>query len=340
MNLLSVERTKKSVLGEFEKFSSKIKPTEQKKNAISASHTKMRGILENSTEINIVGSFLTGSHARQTMIRPLKDVDFFVQIHYGKHKNDSSMQLLQKIRKILKKAYPLTPMTITPPCVTVRFNYCHFEVVPAFAIKDREGLYKIPAEEKNGWQYTYPKIPDKWMTQENKKAGGLFIPTIKILKRWRDIHCRPLRSFHLEMLTRMAFEYYNIENYARGVWAFFARTNYLMELHKTLPFIQEPGRANVYVDQYLYDNHLILGAIRRKIVAHYTFAQKAFGYMAKGHSGAAKKQWRKILGSSFYTPSSLLSTAPLPSFSIPTKTPLSPFLSDLLKSRKRNGLVF
>ena len=73
-----------------------------------------------------------------------------------------------------------------------------------------EDLFEIPANTGIGWQQTYPKIPDKWMTQENKKSEGLFIPTIKILKRWRDIYCRQLRSFHLEMLTRMAFYHYNI----------------------------------------------------------------------------------------------------------------------------------
>jgi hypothetical protein len=343
MTLFSPERAKKSVLEEFEKFRSKIEPTEQEKNAISASHTRIRSILENSIDINVVDSFLTGSYARQTMIKPLKDVDFFVQVHYGEHKNDNSMQLLQKLRKALRKAYPLTPMTITLPCVTVKFRYCHFEVVPAIAIKGNVDLFEIPAEKRIGWQKTYPKIPDKWMTQENKKAGGLFIPTIKILKRWRDIHCRPLRSFHLEMLARMAFEHYKIENYVEGVWAFFARTNYLMGFHKRLPFVQEPGRANIYVDQYLYDNFALLEAVRRKIAAHYGFAQRAFDYMNRGRTAVAKQQWRNILGSSFYTSSTLLTTPPLSSLSTPPlssffnspKTSLPSFLSDLLK-RKNN----
>ncbi len=341
MNLLSFERAKKRVLEEFEKFRSKIEPTEQEKSKISASHTRMRSILENSTEINVVDSFLTGSYARETMTRPLKDVDFFIQVHYGKHKNDSPMLLLQRIRKVLRRAYPLTPMPITPPCVTIKFNYCHFEIVPAIGFDD-DDKFKIPHDKRIGWQYTYPKTPDKWMTQENKKAGGIFIPTIKMLKRWRDIHCRPLRSFHLEMLTRMAFEHYNIKDYTQGVWAFFERTNYLMGLYKRIPFVQEPGRANVYVDQYLYDNALILGAVRRKIAAHYGVAQRALDCMGKGQFGSAKILWRRIFGTSFYSSARLLSTPPLSSLIIPPlalfpnppKTTLPSFLSDLLGRKK------
>lgn len=334
---LSLSRANKSILEEFEKFSSKIEPTEKETNAISASQNKMREILKNSTEISLVDSFLTGSYARQTMIRPLKDVDFLVQMHYGAHKNDNSVQLLNKVRRVLSKAYPSTPIRIILPCVKVQFNYCHFEIVPAFAIEGNEDLFKIPANVGIGWQQTYPRIPDKWMTQENKKSEGLFIPTIKMLKRWRDIHCRKLRSFHLEMLTRMAFDFYKIDNYAVGVWAFFARTSYLFDLNKTQPFVPEPGRGNVYVDQYLYADPFLLANVRQNIKAHFTCVQKAFDYMQKGKIGLAKQLWGKILGSGFYTPPSL----PSPFSSLlmspaPSQTIFPSLLSELLK-RKNDG---
>lgn len=336
------ERAENSILEEFEKFRSKIEPTEQEKTSISASHNRIRNILTNSTDINIVDSFLTGSYARQTMIRPLKDVDFFVQVHYEKHKNNSPYQLLRKILILFKKAYPLTPFSITSPCVTAKFNYCHFEIVPAIGFTDNEELFKIPDKSGTGWQKTYPKIPDKWMTQENKKAGGLFIPTIKILKRWRDIHCRPLRSFHLEMLIRMAFEHYEINNYAEGVLAFFERTNYLLGLYKNTPFVQEPGRSGIYVDQYLYDIPIMLGDVRRRISTDYNTARKAFEYMNKGMIGASKNAWRNLFGSSFCPqPTSILTTPPfsaLSSFSTPiipkSPTPLPTFLSELLRRQK------
>lgn len=231
------ERAKQSILEEFEKLRAQIEPTEKEKGSISASHTKMRTVLENSTDIKTVDTFLTGSYARDTMIRPLKDVDFIVQVHYGQHKNDTPMQLLNKIRRILRSAYPLTPISITPPSVTVKLSYCHLEVVTAIGFTDNKELFKIPTVDGLGWQQTYPNIPNKWMTQENKQAGGLFKPTVKILKRWRDVNKVPLKSFHLEMLVRIAFNAYEIGNYAEGVWAFFANTSFLLDLNKTKPFI-------------------------------------------------------------------------------------------------------
>jgi len=141
MTLLPYERAKQSILEEFEKFRSKIEPTENEKNSISISHTKMRTMLKNSTDVGIVDTFLTGSYARDTMVRPLKDVDFIVQVHYGNHKNDTPMQLLNKVSRILRSAYPQTPITITPPCITVKFSYCHFEVVPAIGFTNNEELY-------------------------------------------------------------------------------------------------------------------------------------------------------------------------------------------------------
>lgn len=305
MTPLSPEKAEKSVLEEFEKFRSKIEPTEKEKSSISASHTKMRITLENSTELRVLETFLTGSYARQTMIRPLKDVDFFVKVHYAIHKNDRPMQLLQKVRKVLRSAYPLTSIAIAPPCVKVKFNFCYFEVVPAIGIKGNADLFEIPSNSGRGWQLTYPKIPDNWMTQENKKAGGLFKPTIKMLKRWRDVHRIPLRSFHLEMLARLSFEYYKIENYAQGVLAFFRNTKDLLDYYKYIPFVKEPGRSDVYVDQYLYDDLSKLRLIKRKIDLHCGYAQKAFYHMSKGHSGASKRIWRNILGNSFFAPSTV-----------------------------------
>ncbi len=293
-------RAKKSVLEEFDRFHSRIELTGVEKTAISISHNNIRDILKNSTEIKVIDSFLTGSYARQTMIRPLKDVDFFVKMHYGEHKNDKPVVLLSKIRKILSKANPKTPISVSPPCVRVKFGYCHFEVVPAFGIEDNEDLFEIPTERGGDWQPTFPKIPDKWMTEQNKKSEGLFIPTIKMLKRWRDIRCSFLRSFHLEMLTRMAFDYYMIDNYAEGVYAFFEISYKLFEIYKKTPFIKEPGRDGVYVDQYLYDEPSKLLNVRVKTKRYLSLANKAFNYMKKGQIGAAKNIWRRILGPDYH----------------------------------------
>ena len=199
------ERAKQSILEEFEKLRSQIEPTEKEKSSISASHTKMRTMLENSAEVKTVDTFLTGSYARDTMIRPLRDVDFIVQVNYGHHQNDTPMQLLNKIARILRSAYPLTPIAITPPCITVKLSYCSLEVVPAIGFTDNDDLFKIPTENGLGWQQTYPKVPAEWMTQENKQAGGLFKPTVKMLKRWRDVHKVQMGSFHFEMLVWYKF---------------------------------------------------------------------------------------------------------------------------------------
>lgn len=331
------ERAKQSILEEFEKLRSKIEPTENEKSLVSAGHSKMRSMLENSTDVKIVDTFLTGSYARDTMIRPLKDVDFIVKIHYGHHKNDTPMQLLSKISRVLRSAYPSTPVIIKQPCIRVQFSYCHFEVVPAIGFSDDEGLFKIPTDSGLGWQQTYPKIPDKWMTQENKEAGGLFKPTVKMLKRWRDEHKVPLRSFHLEMLARMAFNVYKIEDYADGVWAFFTNTNKLFDTYKISPFVQEPGRQGVYVDKYLYANPFLLAAVKKQIKDYAVYSQKAFDYMQKGQIGFAKQIWSKIFGSGFYasttSPSSFSSLLMSPP---PTPPTYSTLLSELLR-RKIDG---
>jgi hypothetical protein len=313
MTLSSFKRAKNSILQEIDNFKSKIELNDGEKAIISASHRKMRSILKNSDEINVIETFLTGSYVRQTMIKPRNDVDFFVQIHYGNHKNDNPLQLFQKLVKVLRRAYPETPIRIVRPCVIVKFRYCSFEIVPAIGTTGNTEKFKIPANKGNGWQYTHPKIPDKWMTNENKKAGGLFKPTIKMLKRWRDIRRVPLKSFHLEMLVRMAFEKYKIEDYTEGIWAFFKNTKDLFTIHNNIPFIEEPGNIGGYVDQYLYTNSSKLMLVKRNINRYYKCVERAMNHMYIGNIGMSKDFWRSIFGSSFSAPSYSLGFPP-PSF--------------------------
>jgi len=150
--------TKKNILEEFDRFRSRIEPTEKEKEDVSASHRKMRDLLENTTDLNVVDTFLTGSYFRQTMIRPLDDVDFFVQLHYDVHGSERPRQLLVKIARVLRRAYPLSPIGITPPCVYVKFKYCKFEVVPAFIYEDNADHYIIPsAVPANKWEMAWGK---------------------------------------------------------------------------------------------------------------------------------------------------------------------------------------
>ena len=103
-------------------------------------------------------------------------------------KNDTPMQLLNKISRILRSAYPLTPISVTPPCITVKLSYCHLEGSPCNWFTDNEELFQNTTE--NGGMATdiVQKSLLNGYREENKQAGGLFKPTVKMLKRWRDVH--------------------------------------------------------------------------------------------------------------------------------------------------------
>lgn len=248
----------------------------------------------------MVDSFLTGSYVRQTMIRPLKDVDFIAVLHYGKHKDAAPAYLLESLRKVLRKSYPFSKITVTPPCITLCFQYCDFEIVPAFAIKDNDHKYEIPDEWGLSWKITYPKIPDIWMTNENKDAGGLFKPVIKVIKKWRDVKKVPLRSFHLEMLARYAFNTYKADCYSLtlGVGAFFLNTYELLSSNQS-PFVKEPNLQNVYVDQYLFDDAKAHRAVSEQVKLACGHFSKAFEASKKGLLKSARDHFKAIFGDDF-----------------------------------------
>src|SRR3954462_15292884 len=63
----------------FRKFKSRLELNEREQKDASQRHTEVRDYLENKFAIE--RSFLTGSYARHTKTKPLKDIDIFFELN-------------------------------------------------------------------------------------------------------------------------------------------------------------------------------------------------------------------------------------------------------------------
>lgn len=325
----------------FQKLLSNLEPTEIQRQRIRTTRETINSVLDNDDRITLntqqQPSFLTGSYARNTIIRPIDDIDLYVRVHYGMHAMDKSpLSILRLIAASIRDRYHRnTRVDVDSPCVVVRFRDYKFEVVPAVVYDDAPYLYDIPAPGSKTWMQCYPNVPSKWLSSCNHVNNGMFIPMIKILKQWNRTQKIGLKSFHLEMLTERVFSAIaEIRSYPQGIadWMYCVKE---WIFGNDRPFIPEPGHAYKHVDEYLYQNRILLFRMRRRLEAYLKKAERAWDFHVRGRSGAAKRIYRGLLGPMFPAPEPL----PAKPVFVPPKTKSAPILRDLQPLQQPTGLV-
>src|SRR5258708_844722 len=157
-------------------------------------------------------SLLIGSYDRKTMTRYLTegDVDVMVVLDYGAHKSwdnsQGTIDVLDKFKTILDKAYSDTKKRRDRNCISMEFSEFTLDVVPAFAFNS--GFYKIPDTIRKEWLYTDPIKFAERSTEINTTMDGMYIPLVKMVKAWNRHVGKPLHSFHLECIMQTYYASY------------------------------------------------------------------------------------------------------------------------------------
>jgi hypothetical protein len=163
----------------------------------------------------VVRDFLVGSYMRKTAIRPLNDIDVFLELDRVTHRdrwNREPLLLLEDLQRALRACYgqPGPKTRIQGRSVNIDFagTGIGFDVIPAFA--ESPGVYLVPDRHQRTWIRSNPEIHRERLVEANARAGGALNPLVKAAKHW---NCRrvdakdekPLRSFHLEVMAYEAF---------------------------------------------------------------------------------------------------------------------------------------
>jgi predicted nucleotidyltransferase len=190
----------------FEKFKGKLEVTRAEQQDASRRQQKIREQIR--AGIRVDTDFLTGSYARDTKTRPLKDVDIFVVL---KEDEDEYLRrppdaVLDRFIEILSPHYP-ERVGKGNRSVKVDFDVSatsddrvmSFDVVPAFANADH---YRIPDRRQGGWIGTNPRIHAEKATAANAAFDKRWKPTVKMVKKWNDHHDKPIKpSFLIEVMA-------------------------------------------------------------------------------------------------------------------------------------------
>lgn len=278
----------------FAKLKSRLEITQTEQNQASRRQNEIRDHM--ATRISLKTSFLTGSYARHTKTKKLKDVDIFLVVREDGAdaglRGQTPWSALTCLQRHLGDKYTSPPPTIGRRSCTVEFSSADevpsFDVVPSF--ERTEGGYWIPDRTCGEWIASDPSMHKTKATAKNAECDGRWIPVVKMIKGFNREWEKPVRpSFLLEVmaldLIRAPFGRYQDE-----IVLFLA--NAAQRIEDVWP---DPAGLGPDVNSSMSDTEKRVAA--RRLGEAREIAERAVDLEDEGKHTAAIALWRKLFGS-------------------------------------------
>jgi hypothetical protein len=179
----------------FRKFKSRLELNDREQKNASARQNEVRAYLD--TKFAIENSFLTGSYARHTKTKPLKDIDiFFVLKGSERHyRNKAPSVVIDDFHKALVDKYGKDAVRKQSRSVNIDFGVVvdaedntdyrvvSVDVVPAFAAGDD---FEIPDTDTGKWIKTNPKIHAEKATAAHQAYSSEWKGLVRMVKYWNN----------------------------------------------------------------------------------------------------------------------------------------------------------
>src|ERR1039457_5758063 len=282
----------------FTKFKAKIsEPTEKERKDASRRQQDIRALMD--VEFDITRDFLSGSYARHTKTKPLKDVDIFCVLgddeqHYRK-KHPS--ELREAVAKILRGQYGKDNVEPQRRSVGVSFGSTEdemvmsFDVVPAF---DCGKHYEVPdTKSEKQWTQTDPEIHKEKATRKHQAYSNEWKGLVRMIKTWNREHGKVVKpSFLLEIMALELFDGDFGGDYRYELKGFFSSAG--QRIFENWP---DPAGFGPDISDGL-DNSARTAASKTLQEAA-TQAARAIQLEKQGNVGEALRIWQSIFGPQF-----------------------------------------
>ena len=179
----------------FRKFKSRLELNDKEQKNATARQTEVRDYLD--TKFAIDRSFLTGSYARHTKTKPLKDIDiFFVLKESEKHyRSKAPSVVIGAFHDALVEKYGESAVRKQSRSVGIDFGVVidaedntdyrvvSVDVVPAFADGDN---YEIPDNDTGKWIKTNPETHASKATAAHQAFSNEWKGLVRMVKYWNN----------------------------------------------------------------------------------------------------------------------------------------------------------
>ena len=281
----------------FEKFKSRLEISTSEQEDASRRQQKIREQVREGLKVE--QDFLTGSYARHTKTKPLKDVDIFVVLKESESEylDKPPDVILDRLIEILSPHYPGKTSKGNRSVKIDRREFAtpdehvlRFDVVPAFA---SNGDYSIPDRRQGGWIKTNPEVHREKATAADAAFSDRWKPLVKMIKKWNDHNDKPVKpSFLLEVMALELLDAPWAGSYPRELRQFFASAARALDEEWA-----EPAGLGPPVTARLAENSRERQTAKQALADAEAAATEALRLEQTGRIGSALDAWQELFGS-------------------------------------------
>lgn len=205
--------------------------TDRQEENIQSSLSNLEGHLKDKeNDLNVCRTFTNGSYERDTIIRPLNDIDIFAVLNRDKWKDEfgnlpDPQSVLTKIKNYLNAQNDYEgKVKQDRPCVTVQLSDKNFDVLPSF--EELGGGYSIPNYDLKSWTYSYPEKLTTDLDSIHRQSQYKVKPTIKAIKYLNRENNKLIPSYHIEEAAINIFLINDFTNFEESIRIWFNNAEY------------------------------------------------------------------------------------------------------------------
>ena len=235
---------------------------------------------------------LIGSASKNTIIRPLDDIDVLAVFSnekkiWDKYRNDST-SFINRVRNAYD-GLVIQQVGTRGQAVRVFFQTGgHVDVAPVFL--NSNDIYQLP-NGTGGWTLTAPTIANDWFATRNQELKYNLAPLVRLIKMWNRSHSKRMKSFHLETVAGTLFSSLGC-NHRDGLQRFFEwAPNWLN--------VNDPGGQSGNLSSYLTSSGRV--DLLTSLALASDRAKRANEAESSGDHVEAKRLWKITLGDDFPT---------------------------------------
>lgn len=226
-----------TLLQSIDEFLANITVTDRQEGSIKSSLSNLNGHLKNKESgLHVKSTFTNGSYERDTIIRPLNDIDLFAVLDFDKWKDNNGnlpdpQSVLTKFKNYLNGLDDYKDkVSQSRPCVTIELSNKDFDVLPSF--EQTGGGYLIPNYDLKSWTYSYPEQLTTDLDSVHRNRSYKVKPTIKAVKYWNRENSGLIPSYHIEEVAITIFQVNEFTNYETSIRLWFSNAEYYLQYSK------------------------------------------------------------------------------------------------------------
>jgi predicted nucleotidyltransferase len=289
----------------FRKFKSRLELNDREQKNASARQTEVRDFLV--TKFGIERSFLTGSYARYTKTKPLKDIDIFFVLKESEkpYRSKAPSVVIGDFYDALVEKYGKSAVRKQSRSVNVDFGVVidaedntdyrvvSVDVVPAFASGDD---YEIPDTDTGKWIKTNPEIHARKATAAHQAFSNEWKGLVRMVKYWNN-HPRhgekPVKpSFLIEVMALQCLYGDWQGRFDYEIQGFFSTlADRVLDTWPDPAGLGPPISDGMDAARKQRSRELLMAASRDATVA--------IDHARRGRNGEALKAWRALFGPKF-----------------------------------------